>query len=154
MHIINLIDVGTNFKYKWPADKENYDHFIDYRALSENGKHSIRIGFCKRLTYSKKRIRVVVWIDEHPHAEFLGADDFNKTGEVLSEIKVPGDTGERICRYPDEPIPGRYTMFNTMGLPVRVNAKGVHNAWAVVSNIADHKSMISLAALRRLERNR
>jgi hypothetical protein len=96
----------------------------------------------------------VIWIDGHPQAEFLGADDYGKSGEVLSEIKVPGGRGERICRYPDEAIPERYGMFEVEGLPIRVSGSGVHGAWGVVVNIGDHKSMVALAGLRRLERSR
>ena len=102
----------------------------------------------------KKRIRVIIWIDEHPHAEFFGTDDYESSGEVLSEIKVPGDKGERICRYPDESVPERYSLFNVVGLPLRGQDPGVHRAWAVVANIAVHKTLVALAGLRRLERNR
>jgi hypothetical protein len=73
---------------------------------------------------------------------------------VLSEIKIPGDRGERILRYPEQPIPERYTPFNVVGLPLRVQGPGVRQAWAVVANIADHKTLIDLAALRKLERKR
>jgi len=73
---------------------------------------------------------------------------------VLSEIKVRGEVGEPICRYPEEAVPDRYIMFHVTGLPLRVNAKGVHGAWAVVANISDHESMIALAALKMSERVR
>ena len=154
MHITGLAGVNTNYTYEWPVDTETYDYVIEYRALADDGKHSIKIGFGQRFTYGKERARVIVWIDEHPHAEFVGADDFNESGDILSEIKIPGEVGEPICRYPDEAIPDRYAMFNTVGMPIRIIGKGVRNAWAVVANISDHRTMISLAALRRLERNR
>jgi len=154
MRIIKMKDAGRNFTYQWPEGTEAYDHFVEYEATAEDGKHNVKIGFGKRYTYGRERIRVVIWIDDHPHAEFLGVDDFENSGEVLSEIKVPGDVGERICRYPDEPIPERYAMFNVEGLPIRVQGPGVHNAWAVVTNIADHRTLTALAALRRLERRR
>lgn len=154
MHIVGIKNAGTGYQYRWPEGIESYDYWVEYVALSEDGEHSIIVGFGRRTTYGRKRVRVVVWIDGYPQAEFLGADDFNKSGEVLSEIKVPGDGGERICRYPDGTLPERYALFNVVGLPVRVEARGVRNAWAVVVNIADHKTMIALAALRRFERNR
>ena len=154
MRIIRIKDVGKNFMYKWPEGPETFDLFVDYEIGSDDGKHDVRVGFCKRRTYGKDRARVVVWIDGHPHAEFLGADDFEKSGEILSEIKVPGAKGERMLKYPEDPIPERYAMFNIVGLPLRVKGKGVHKAWAVVTNIADHETLITLAALRRLERKR
>jgi hypothetical protein len=154
MRIIGITGVGSNFLYSWPAGKENFDHYIDYRASGGKGEHQVRLGFCHRTTYKRNRIRVVVLIDGRAHAEFLGADDVEKSGEVVVEIKVPGERGERICRYPDEPIPERYNMFNVEGLKLRVKGKGVHGAWAVVANIGDHATMIALAGLRKLERMR
>ena len=154
MRIIRIKDAGKNFTYQWPEGTETYDYFMEYIAMDGEGEHAVKIGFGKRHTYGRDRIRIVVWIDDHPHAKFLGADDFERSGEVLSEIKVPGDVGERICKYPDESIPERYSMFNVEGLPLRVQNSGVHRAWAVVANIADHKTLIALAALRRLERRR
>jgi hypothetical protein len=114
----------------------------------------VRIGFGTRFAYGQERKRVVVWIDGHPHAEFVGADDFDRSGEVLSEIKLPGDRGERLCRYLSEPVPERYAALPLVGLPTRISGPGVHKAWAVVVSIADHKTLGGLAALRRLERMR
>ncbi|GEM_PF-1649832 len=152
MQVLRIMNVGTNYQYKWPSgDTEIYKHWVEYVALDKRGEHSVRIGFGRRPAYGKERVRVVVWIDDYPQAEFIGADDSETSGEVLSEIKVPGERGERICRYPDEPIPERYIMFNVVGLPLRVQAKGVHNAWAVSVNIADHKTMVAVAGLRCLE---
>ncbi len=97
-------------------------------------------------------MRVVIWIDGYPEAEFVGTDDFDKSGEVLSEIKLPSEGSTKMCRYPDDVIPERYRLFNAVGMPNRIKASGVHNAWAVVANIADHKIMIALASLRLLEK--
>jgi hypothetical protein len=114
----------------------------------------LRIGFGTRTTYGRARKRVVVWIDGQPHAEFVGADDFDRSGEVLAELKVPGDHGERLCRYPDEAVPERYAAFPIAGLPTRIGGPGVHNAWAIVANVGDHRILCAVAALRRLERIR
>jgi hypothetical protein len=154
MQIIGIKDIGRNFVYKWPEEEVVYPYYIDYIGRDEEGEHVIRLGFCKTFTYGKERWRVVIWINNHPHAEFIGADDFDVSGELLSEIKVPGARGERICRYPDEPIPARYAMFKIEGMPNRIQGPGVRSAWAVVANIADHKTLITLAALKKLERER
>ncbi|MEW6118408.1 MAG: hypothetical protein AB1553_16155 [Nitrospirota bacterium] len=153
MQITNVFQAGQNYQFKWPSGHvETYPTWIEYQAVATDGQHKVVIGFGTRQVYGQERTRVVVWIDNYPHAEFFGADDFHVSGEVLSEIKVGGNGGESMCRYPDESIPERYTIFHTVGLPIRVNTKGVHNAWAVVANISDHKTMIALAALRRFER--
>jgi hypothetical protein len=37
-------------------------------------------------------------------------------------------------------------MFKIKGMPNRIQASYIHNAWAVVANIADCKTLITLAA--------
>lgn len=140
-------------RYKWPdGSTEKYQNWIDYQGVASDGEHRIRIGFCRRTVYGKERERVTVWINGTPRAEFVGADDFDASGEVLSEIRVHGKIGEPMSRYPSDAIPERYTVFHTVGLPTRIRAKGVRGAWAIVANVSDHRTMIGLAALRRLER--
>jgi hypothetical protein len=151
MQIVELVEVTSNYQFRWPADTEYYPSSVLYRAIADDGEHEIRIGFGGRNAYGRERPRIIVWIDNYPQAEFVGADDFDTSGEVLSEIVVPSNGSNRICRYPGEPIPERYMMFNTVGLPIRIQARGVHGAWAVVANIADHKTMATVAALRRHE---
>ena len=155
MQIVDVTGIGTNYVYRWPSgDREDYPFWIEYRAIAVDGEHTVRIGFGERPVYGGDRARVVVWIDNHPHAEFLGADDFEHSGDILSEIKVPGDRGERICRYREEPVPERYSGLPVAGLPTRVTGPGVHGAWAVTANISEHRTLVALAGLRRLERER
>lgn len=154
LHIVGINDTGRDYEYKWPESTETFENFMEYITIAEDKRHTVKIGFGRRPVYGKDRIRVVIWIDNKPEAEFFGAEDFEKSGDLLSEIRIPGDIGERICRYPDEPIPERYAMFNIQGLPLRVQGPNVHGAWAIVANIADHKTLIALAALRKLERRR
>ena len=155
MRVTSVTAVGSEYQYTWPSgDVEDYPNWIEYEANAPDGQRTIRIGFGARPVYGRKRARVVVWIDGHPHAEFLGADDFDVSGEVLSEIRVRGDSSTRICRYPSEAIPERYAALKVVGLPTRVQGPKLRKAWAVVTNVSDHQSMIALAALRRLERNR
>jgi hypothetical protein len=155
MQVVAIKDAGRKFEYKrLSGDTEIYDYFVEYSVIAEDGQHSVKIGFGKRPVYGTDRVRVVVWIDGYPHAQFLGTDDFERTREALYEIKIAASDGERICRYPDDVVPERYSMFRVEGLPIRIRDPRVHNAWAVVSNITDHKTLIALAMLRRLERRR
>ncbi len=152
MQIKKIIDMKKDFHYAWPkGGVENYD-FIEYQAITEDGEHKVKILFGEREVYGKTRARVMVLIDDKLCAEFVGADDFEKTGEVLSEIRVRHNNQTKMCTYADDPIPERYTMFRVEGLSNRIKGKGVHNAWAVVANVSDHKSLITLASLRRLEK--
>jgi hypothetical protein len=152
MQLLDIIGVGKRYKYKWPVGWESFDHWIEYRARTGRGIKTVRIGFGIRHTYGNDRRRVVVWLNGRPAAEFVGADDFATSGDLLAEIKVPGRRGERMCRYPDDPVPERYAGLPIIGLPTRVTGSGVHQAWAVVANVSDHRMLVALAALRETER--
>lgn len=155
MQLLDITGAGLNYTYRWPVPMDElYPTWVDYRAMGADGEHRVKIGFGTRPEYGRDRKRVVVFIDGEPEAEFLGADDFEHSGEVLCEIKVPGNKGVRICRYRKEPVPERYAGLPVVGLPARVSGRGVHNAWAVVANIGDHRLLFTMGALRRLERSR
>ena len=129
MQLLDVVAVGENYSHRWgDGSHELYPHWIEYRAIAADGEHRVRIAFGKRSTYGRDRRRVVVLIDGYPQVEFLGADDFDQSGDVLAEIKVPGTTGERICRYREEAIPERYSGLPVAGLVTRVTGSGVHNA--------------------------
>lgn len=155
MQLLDLQAVGRDYEQVWPdGTREVYPHWVEYRAVAPDSEHRVRIGFGRRAVYGQDRKRVVVWIDDHPHAEFLGADDFDLSGDLLSEIKIPGQRGERICRYGEEAIPERYSGLPVVGLSTRVSGPNLRQAWAIVANIADHRTLCALGALRRLERER
>lgn len=153
MQILNVNKVENNYTFKWPDGSiGTFDSIIEYDATSEIGKHILRIGYYKNDTYGKLRRRVVVWIDNRNYAEFTGADDFDITGELLSEIRLYDDKdNKRMCRYGKDSIPERYMPFKVDSMKRRIEGNGVHDAWAVVANIADHSTMLSHAALRRYE---
>jgi hypothetical protein len=117
LRILDILAVEVDHVYRWPSgDEELYRDWIEYQAAGSDRK------------------RAVVWIDGHPHAEFLGADDFERSGEVLSESKLPGPHRRANLPLPEEPIRAAF------GLAARTSGPRVHNAWAVVANVADHGS--------------
>ena len=152
MKIISFLGIKEDFEYQWFETTEKY-LVLQYIALDDEGRHEVQIGHTERETYGLNRKRIVVFIDGYPYAEFVAADDFDKTGDLLSEIRlIQEDNRFDMCEYPDEGIPAMYASFTVEGLPNRIKAKGVHNAWSVVANISDHKAMISLAFLRKKEK--
>jgi len=154
MQVLDILRVTDNYNFKWPGgDIEKFDSAITYKAFSNAGNHEMTIGYSCRNTYGNNRRRVVVWIDNYPYAEFLAADDFNITGEVLSEIRFSDDKGEskRMCRYASDAIPQRYSMFRVDSLKRRVTGERVHEAWVIVVNISDHITMLALAGMRKYE---
>ena len=156
MQLLDIKDVLKNNSFQWPGgDVEKYDATVTYQATSNDGNHEIKIGYSYRKTYNQNRRRIVVWIDDYPHAEFFASDDFNVTGEVLTEIRFYDEEKDsiRMCRYAVEAVPQRYSIFRVDSLKRRVSGEGVHDAWAIVVNISDHVTMSSLAAMRKYERS-
>src|SRR4051794_1162999 len=108
MQLLDVAAVGTDYIQRWlDGTHEPYQHWIEYRTVTEDSEHRVRIGFGMRPTSGRDRRRIVIWIDNHTDAEFIGADDFNHSGDILSAIRMHGDAGERNCRYPEEPVPAR-----------------------------------------------
>ena len=154
MKILALEEVGADFEVAWPGgQKEIFSHYVEYLGQFEQGEFKVRIGYTKRIAYEIERARIVTWINGYPFAEFLAADDFKNSGDLLSEIKLRKGDQRLMCRYPDDPVPPRYAMFNVQGMPTRISGKWLHNAWAVVANVCDHKTIISLAAMRQFEKD-
>ena len=108
--------------------------------------------FGERDAYGRDRKRVAILIDDQVQAEFFGSDNFQYTGDLISELKVEENGKVKMCRYPDDAIPVRYALFPLVGIPLLVNASGVHNAWAALVNISDHKKLIAFALLKEEER--
>jgi hypothetical protein len=148
-----LIDGAFEYEYRWPSgNEEHYDQCFVYQVESSGEVLSVRIGFGMRDTYGRKRRRVVVWINGYPQAEFLGADDYSDTRDTLCEIKIQTADGYRLCKYPSQRVPERYSDLLIVGLPTRVKAKGTHKAWAVLANESDHVAYIRTGLLRMEDR--
>jgi hypothetical protein len=147
MQPLELIGVERDYSYRW-LDKgegkvDNYPQSIVYRVGGVN--QMVRLGFASEHRYGRERKRVIVWIEGHATC-FLGADDFESSGDVLFEINTPGQL--TMCRYP-EPVPEPYQALILVEFKNRISGPGVPNAWAVVANIADHLTMIRTAIARR-----
>jgi hypothetical protein len=153
MKVISFLGVKENFEYQWFDKMEKYT-VIQYIATDDEGRHEVQIGQTERETYGLNRKRIVVFIDNYPYAEFVAADDFDKTGDLLSEIRILQKDGNfDMVEYPEEGIPPFYSNFTVEGLPNRIKSKGVRKAWSVIANISDHKAMMALAFLRKYERD-
>lgn len=153
MKIISFLGVKENFEYQWFDNVEKYT-VVQYIAIDNEGRHEVQIGHTERETYGLNRKRIVIFIDNYPYAEFVAADDFDRTGDLLSEIRILQKDGNfDMVEYAEEGIPSFYSNFTVEGLPNRIKTKGVRNAWSVVANISDHKTMIALAFLRKHERD-
>jgi hypothetical protein len=152
MATIDLIDAGSNYVHQWPHEEFTYPSWVKYSVTSTDGPHEVLLAFAQLATYGRTRRHIIAFVDGYPTAQFTGTDDFDATGDVVSEIRIQKPDGMSICRYPEDAVPIPYQPFNIVGLPIRIAQKGVHNAWAVQCNVSDHLHMIQVAMLRRLEK--
>jgi len=42
IRIVKMKDARRNFTYQWPQGPEKYDYFVEYEALAEDGRHTIK----------------------------------------------------------------------------------------------------------------
>lgn len=154
MQIVRITGVGRDYDYQWPAGAERYRYWVEYEARDAYATHHIRVGYGTRHAYGEDRERVVVWVDGRPAVEFAGADDFETTGEVVTVLKVPNESGpgERNVAFPDDPVPERYLLFAPVRHRSRIDGPRAPHAWGVVINVSDHHRFAAFAALRNLER--
>lgn len=153
MRIQSCINKDKDFKYRWPDEVQEFSA-CEYKAAGEDGLHSVRIGVREKVKYGEKRKMVVVWIDGYPFTQFVGADDYDSSGEVVSEIKFfDSALGKfRRCLCKKDGIPPQFADFKVVRMQDRVNAPGVPDVWAVVVGIRDHEQMAEYAGLRRQEK--
>jgi hypothetical protein len=143
-----------NFKSQWPNGEATYPQWVDYVVAAPHGTFVARTGFGVVKVYDLPRKRVILWKGQEALAEFVGADDFEQTGDVLSLIKISSDDGpgERNCRYPEEAIPERYASLPVVGFRNRITGARTARALAVAANVGDHRKLCALAGLRWQER--
>ncbi len=110
--------------------------------------------FMKKVGYRRDRLRVVVWIDGHPHAEFLGADDLRSRGKWWLRLKSPENEAKEFVVTPMNQSLSATPCSRWRGLNYGSGGKGVRGTWAVIPNVGNHETVIALAGLRRLERMR
>ncbi|MEM2352494.1 MAG: hypothetical protein QXT26_08820, partial [Thermoproteota archaeon] len=105
----------------------------------------IKIGFTDRVAFGKVRKRVIVFVDDHPEAEFAEADDYDQTGHLVAMIRNPDGKFMDINKVHSEYI----------GLPVVEHSKCIDKSLggrvgtaALVVTGEDHKIMIRHALIQ------
>lgn len=152
---IKHIRTGKNHVQKWPGgETEIYERFEEHAFLFNGIRYTSKICYGKRFTYGKNRKRVIIFINEEIHAEFLGGDSYQQNKLLLSEIKFYKNGRFKTINCLQENIPATWEYFNVVKLPGEVIAKGVHRVWAVAIKENDHENLIKFALIRKIEREK
>ena len=93
------------FEHTWPNRRvEQYKEAYAGNVEFDGSLRSVAIGFTERQSAGRARKRSVIFVDRRPLVEFVGADDFDKSGKMLSLVKRKN--GKRL--RPGETIPPEY----------------------------------------------
>ena len=114
---------------------EHYDRYYVYRGETQDeGAVFISLGWAVRCgAWGADRLYVVSFLSQRapqtPLAEFLAADDYAETGELIAVIR--GSDGGRRMYGPTEVLPPAYAQFRIVTYRDRVQARGAWNKLAV-----------------------
>jgi hypothetical protein len=122
--------------YAWPKSLDTYDRYRLFAGTTDVN-HTVHIGYGETHSqrWGQQRRRSVAFLTssgpQQPLAEFVGADDYDSTRELLSVIRGKGGTGQMYGA--SDSLPDVYTDgFKTALYSDRVHARGVWRKYVVV----------------------
>lgn len=147
-----LVDQREGQVYQWPELLERYDRYDVYRGEAQReGTVFIALGWTvRRSAWGMDRVYVVSFLSQRgpqtPLAEFLAADDYAETGELIAVIR--GSDGGRKMYGPADDLPSVYAPFHITPYRDRVQAKGSWNKLAVVTAETDTDTILNHALIQ------
>jgi hypothetical protein len=145
--------------YRWPKRRDGY---APYRVFigTTRAEGAVQIGLGETIrenAWGRDRKYVVAFLSggapQHPLVEFVAADDFEDTRELVAVIR--GSDGGRRMYGIGDPLPAVYTeRFRTQIYNERVAHPGVWNKLVVVAREDDTASMLNHALIQSRRRDR
>jgi hypothetical protein len=139
--------------YRWPEERDQYSPYRVFVGLTRaEGAVHIGLGETDRKSrWGRNRKYVVAFLSngspQQPLAEFVAADDYEETRELLAVIR--GSDGGRRMYGAGDPLPSVYEeRFRTQLYSERVVFPGVWNKVVVVAHEDDDKSMLNHALIQ------
>jgi hypothetical protein len=147
-----LVDQREGQSYRWPESLECYDRYHIYRGETrQEGTVFLSLGWTVRPgAWGMDRVYVVSFLSrgapQTPLTEFLAADDYADTGELIAIIR--GSGGSSKMYGPAEDLPPAYVGFRIVTYRDRVRAKGSWNKLAVVAAATDTDTILNHALIQ------
>jgi hypothetical protein len=139
--------------YQWPEERDRYSRYRVFLGTTRTeGAIHIGLGETMRTNrWGRDRKYVVAFLSsgspQQPLAEFVAADDYEETRELLAVIR--GSDGGRRMYGAGDPLPSVYKeRFRTQLYSERVVFPGVWNKVVVVAHEDDDKSMLNHALIQ------
>lgn len=145
--------------YRWPQGR---DHYSPYRVFvgTTRAEGAVQVGLgetIRKNRWGRDRKYVVAFLSggapQQPLVEFLAADDYDKTHELVAVIR--GSDGGRRMYGAGDPLPAIYTeRFRTQLYNERVVYPGVWNKVVVVAREDDDEAILNHALIQSRRRYR
>jgi hypothetical protein len=154
-----LVQERDDESYRWPKRR---DHYSPYRVFlgSTRAEGAVQIGLGETIranAWGRDRKYVVAFLSggspQHPLAEFVAADDFDETRDLVAVIRG-SDGGRRMYGLGDALPPVYVERFRTQLYNERVVHPGVWNKVVVVAREDDDAAMLNHALIQSRRRYR
>jgi hypothetical protein len=145
--------------YRWPRRRDGYSPYRIFMGTTR-AEGAVQIGLGETIrenAWGRERKYVVAFLSgsspQHPLAEFVAADDFEDTRELVAVIRG-SDGGRRMYGVGDQ-LPAVYAeRFRTQLYNERVMRPGAWNKVVVVAREDDDDAMLNHALIQSRRRYR
>jgi hypothetical protein len=148
----SLVREGEGESYRWPEERDHYTRYRVFMGVTRS-EGVVHIGLgetIRKKRWGRNRKYVVAFLSsgspQKPLAEFLAADDYKETRELVAVIR--GSDGGRRMYGPGDPLPEIYEGFRTQMYDDRVDHAGVWHKVVVVAREDDHATMLNHALIQ------
>lgn len=145
--------------YRWPQGRDRYSPYRVFVGTTRT-EGAVQVGLgetIRKNRWGRDRKYVVAFLSsgapQQPLVEFLAADDYDKTHELVAVIR--GSDGGRRMYGAGDPLPAIYTeRFRTQLYNERVVYPGVWNKVVVVAREDDDEAILNHALIQSRRRYR
>lgn len=147
-----LVRERSGESYRWPEEREQYARYRVFIGATREGAVHLGLGeTIRKNRWGRDRKYVVAFLTtgspQKPLAEFVAADDYEKTHELVTVIR--GSDGGRRMYGPGDALPGVYEeRFRTALYSDRVVYPGAWSKIAIVAPEDDHETMLNHALIQ------
>jgi hypothetical protein len=148
----SLVRERKDESYRWPDSLDRYSRYRVFMGTTRS-EGVVHIGLgetIRKNKWGRNRKYVVAFLSsgspQKPLAEFLAADDYKETRELVAVIR--GSDGGRRMYGPGDPLPEIYEGFRTQMYDDRVDHAGVWHKVVVVAREDDQATMLNHALIQ------
>ena len=140
-----VVELGP-FEFEWwQAGTEAFDRGWQCEVRSSKGSCQLRHGVGAREVYGRRRVHTVTWLDDEPMVEGVEADDFERSGGLLSLIRGHDRREPRVV----DQVPKEYAGLEVVSHRQEIAAPFSHDTLALKIETDDLEGWARAAILRR-----